>query len=109
MRDLTRRKFLTAVAVTGGGLLIGGEILRYFGLGQGRMLAQSPNLTPQAYLAFLANSEPSPTPTPTHTPTATPTSPGAKPKVVHAHSASATNWDFGSDWYGNHVDQNAVN
>lgn len=29
--------------------------------------------------------------------------------VVRIHAADATNWDFGSDWYGNYVNQTRVN
>jgi hypothetical protein len=29
--------------------------------------------------------------------------------VIHAHSSSATSWDFSTGWYGNYVNQNVVN
>ncbi len=29
--------------------------------------------------------------------------------VVHVHDGGATDWDFGASWYGDHVDQAAVN
>ncbi len=48
------------------------------------------------------------TPTDTPTPTATRT-PGIGPKVVHVHNVNATNWSYGGDWYGDHVDQTKVN
>jgi hypothetical protein len=35
-------------------------------------------------------------------------SPG-KPRVVHVHALSATNWDFDSGYYGDYVDQGTVN
>ncbi len=51
-----------------------------------------------------------PSPTPTDTPTSTATMPpGNHPKVVHVHNPNATNWDFSSGWYGDHVDQGVVN
>jgi len=30
-------------------------------------------------------------------------------RVVHVHASNATNWDYGSDYYGNFVDQSIVN
>ena len=32
-----------------------------------------------------------------------------KPRVVHVHAPSATNWDFGDNYYGDYVDQSVVN
>jgi uncharacterized protein (DUF362 family) len=37
--------------------------------------------------------------------------PGAKPamgRVIHVHDSAATSWDFGSTWFGDHVDQRRV-
>jgi len=35
--------------------------------------------------------------------------PGDRPKVVHCHYPGACSWNFSSGWYGDYVDQNAVN
>jgi hypothetical protein len=150
MPKISRRQFLQGAVLTGSGLVLGGTILRTLSAWQQRLFAQTTELTPRAYLPYIARSDPTPTPTPsptatntststpsatptamstrtptstatatssrtptataTQTPTPTPTSTGGnRPKVIHIRSASATNWDFGSDWYGNHVNQTAVN
>jgi hypothetical protein len=67
-------------------------------------------VTPTSTLTPTATSSQTPTATRTRTPTPTATTIiSDRPKVVHVRSASATDWDFGSDWYGNHVNQTAVN
>jgi hypothetical protein len=42
------------------------------------------------------------------TPPATPTPPPGSARVVHAYNAGATNWNYGSSYYGDYVSQSTV-
>ena len=104
---LTRRDFIKKATLTGAGLAAGGSLLTSLNaLAQGKV-----------YLPLILKSPATPTPTatPTNTPTATPTTPSEPPpppsdsRVVHVHDPNATDWDFSTGWYGDHVDQARVN
>ncbi|HEC33275.1 MAG TPA: twin-arginine translocation signal domain-containing protein, partial [Chloroflexi bacterium] len=111
---MSRRQFLRGVAAALGALLMG------------RCRPERPTLTPAvsttaptsppsrttAPLSPTDTAAPSVTPAPAETsatPTAAPAEPARIPgRVVHIRAPGATYWDFGSDYYGNFVDQNAV-
>jgi hypothetical protein len=106
-KKLSRRDFLKGSALAGAGLALSKYLVG--GGNEPSSLAQAVTLTPALYLPHIAK-QPTPAPTETATPTATPTRrPGTGPQVVHVHAASATNWNFGSDYYGYYVNQSAVN
>ncbi len=86
--QVTRRRFLTGVAVGAGCLAVSaaGRLLRL----APKASAREPDLTAQAYLPLVMRRH-------------------AQSKVVHVHSSSATQWDFSSGWYGSHVRQGVVN
>ena len=93
---LSRRKFITAlVTLTSSiGLLWLRRLLKPFGV-----QAQQP--TNQWFLPFVAQlGNPIPT---------TPASFSTQGHVIHLYSTQATSWDFGSNYYGNYVNQNVVN
>lgn len=84
-----RRDILKALAVAAGGLLLGQPWRR-----RGPTvpsLAQGLNLTPRAYLPLVMKGGGSPS-----------------SGVVHVRAPGATYWDFGNNYYGNYVDQSAV-
>lgn len=107
MPTLSRRGFIKGVAI-GSGLTIGGIMIQYL-----RALAQTGEMDPRSFVPLVRKDDTtptvSPTATPTHTATPSPTTSPRGARVVHVRSASATDWDFGDDWYGDHVDQTAVN
>ena len=117
MSKISRRNFIKGIAVLSGGLIFGGAHFVYKKLASSRAEAVA-EVTPEAFLPLVTKSEatevPTSTPTTTTTPpeTATPTpsetSIPERPKVVHVMSAAATDWDFGDDWYGDHVNQEVV-
>jgi hypothetical protein len=83
-RLLSRRRFLIhAAAAAGAGLLA------LFQRRRATPLARADDLLPRAYLPFVA-------------------APDQRPRVVHVHHPQATQWDFTSGWYGDHVDQTVV-
>jgi uncharacterized protein (DUF362 family) len=81
---LTRRRFLTGAAAAAG-WLAASAANRALGLS-----ASAAEPTPRAYLPAAAKRFPA-------------------AKVVHVHAAEATDWDFATGWYGDHVDQTLVN
>lgn len=83
-----RRDFLKAATITAGGLLLS---RRKSPEPKGSTLAQELELIPRAYLPLVVR--------------------GGNPsgRVVHVHASGATSWNFGSDYYGDHVDQDVVN
>lgn len=87
-RIVTRRQFITGAAVAAGGLVISGAS-RLLGMAPDAV-AEEPQYTPQAYLPLVCKRYP-------------------RPKVVHIHDNRATYWDFSTGWYGDYVDQEAVN
>ena len=123
-RRLSRRQFLLGMlAALGGGTLAGME--RLFSLAAPDT---SQDLAYRSYLPLVMRDDPPPTPTatptstssptptatstPTATPSPTPTStvpPSGNPRVVHVHDPDATSWNFSTEWYGDYVDQDAVN
>ncbi len=105
---LTRRGFIKKAAFTGASLAVGGGLLTRLDA-----LAQE---SFKIYLPLILKSpEPTEEPTaePTEEPTAEPTEEPPPPptgsRVVHVYDSNATNWDFGSSYYGNHVNQEVVN
>ncbi len=109
---ISRRELFKIMAALAGGVGLAG-VQRM--LTTAATQAPTASLTPQSYLPFISNSQPTATrtPTPTRTPTrtATPTSTvpaGSGPKVIHIHSTSATSWNFSTGWYGNYVNQSKV-
>ena len=111
-KRLSRRDFLKGSALAGAGLALS----KYLAGGSTEVpgsLAQEGTPTQELYLPHVSRQS-TPTATATRTATATPTAtpttePGARPKVVHVHAGNATNWNFGSDYYGYYVNQNVVN
>jgi len=110
---ISRRQLLKALAVTAGGAGLGKVLGSSLSPGAGQEL-----LDEYAYLPFISKAvteaptaTATPTATPTSTPTATPTptSTPAVARVVHVQGDEATFWDFGDDYYGDFVDQDAVN
>lgn len=128
---LSRKKFLITAAAT-----IGSAIFAIFHRknGTSKQVETSESYLPQVVKPTYsspptptANPEPSltPTPKPNQTPTPTvassptvtvtstagpsPTPGEGNSRVIHAHSASATSWNFSTGWYGNYVNQNVVN
>ncbi len=135
MNKISRRDFLKGIAILGGSALYGGVYFVYNKFVQPTVGAIV-ELTPEAFLPLVTKSEstntptstptatntptstptatntPTSTPTATNTPTATPTGTStspSRPKVIHVMNSTATDWDFGDDWYGDHVNQNVVN
>ena len=121
---VTRRQFLKCAGST----LLGALVVQCVNTGVGSAVPADPTLTAQAWLPLVTSDhEPptdtptptstnTPTPTATNTPTPTSTStpsptsdPTGGPRVIHVHDASATNWNFGSNYYGNYVNQGIVN
>ena len=83
-RFVSRRRFLiTAAAAAGAGLLA------LFQRRRATPPARADDLIPRAYLPFVA-------------------APDQRPRVVHVHHPQATQWDFTSGWYGDHVDHTVV-
>ncbi|HJW83992.1 MAG TPA: DUF362 domain-containing protein, partial [Anaerolineae bacterium] len=82
----TRRRFLKGAAGALGAALA--WALRWRGAQPSQ--AQPSELTPRAYLPYIAAGE------------------AARPRVAHVHHSGATHWDFQNDWYGEHVDQRSV-
>jgi hypothetical protein len=66
----------------------------------------TPTATPTATATPTNTATPTDTATPTNTPVGSVVPPESR--VVHVRSASATDWDFGDDWYGDHISQQAV-
>jgi hypothetical protein len=106
-RRIDRRDFIKGAAITGAGLALGGGLLcgqralaNLLAGDQGTIdrairdhkLGEASDADAQATVAAYMTKE------------------SGKPKVVHIHSTQtqATNWDFGSDYYGRHVDQDVV-
>ena len=70
-----------------------------------------PTFTPEALPSATPSATGGATTTPTVAPTPTLTAtgvPGRQPRVVHVHDARATHWQDARGWYGDHVDQDAV-
>ncbi|MBN1178445.1 MAG: DUF362 domain-containing protein [Anaerolineae bacterium] len=115
---LHRRTFLKMAALGLGSLALSHGIRRCWRTPAAGMITDELTPTAYNYLPLITRSESTPTsthtPTPTATPTATPTNtpgptcPPPSQRVVHVHSTLATHWDFGDDYYGNFVDQPAV-
>ena len=104
--QLSRRNFLKGGLLAGAGIVLG-KCLIDSGAEVPGSLAQETSPTHTVYLPNVRK-EPTPTHTPTATPTVTPTPrPGTGPKVIHVRNSNATNWN-GSGWYGNAVNQAAV-
>lgn len=102
-RLFSRRQFL----VMAGTLLAGtglAQACRLLSMPTGQ--AQQATPTPRAYLPLVARNYTEATSTPAPTPTEIP--PSGKPRVVHVRDSDATNWDFSTGWYGDHVDQDVV-
>lgn len=87
-KELTRRDFIKRVALTGAGLALGSNLLAKLGA-----LAQE---SFETYLPLMLKSP-------------EPPSPPTGSRVAHVHDSNATNWDFGSDYYGDYVRQDVVN
>jgi uncharacterized protein (DUF362 family) len=87
---MTRRELLKGMALTSTWLA-----LRALNGTAPDAAGQEPQPTPRVFLPIIG-----------HQPF--PYSP-ASSRVVHVRAPSATNWDFGSSWYGNYVNQNVVN
>jgi hypothetical protein len=87
---VTRRELLKGLALAGGGLALGA-----LNLAPPDAAGQEPQPTPRVFLPIIGHDSSSYWP--------------ASSRVVHVHAPAATNWDFGSSWYGNAVDQTAVN
>jgi hypothetical protein len=84
-RLLSRRRFLIhAAAAAGAGFVA------LFQHRRAAPPAHADDLIPRVYLPLV-------------------TAPDARPRVVHIHHPQATQWDFTSGWYGDHVDQAVVN
>lgn len=84
---VTRREFLTGAAVAAGCLTVSAAH-RLLGVAPDATAAE-PELAPQAYLPLVMKRYP-------------PVS------VIHVHAADATNWDFSTGLYWQHVDQDVV-
>lgn len=114
-KGVTRRIFLVEAVLAAAAMLLGR--CKYLISEQSNALAQEATATYSAYLPFVSKDQPTPTPSPAPTDTPAPTNtpaPSSTPgpvsqSVVHTYASGATNWDFGSDYYGNYVDQDAVN
>lgn len=103
MCSFSRRDFLKGCTLASGCMVADWVISQFSKTVRSTTLAQVPESTPQIYLPIVTRKYSVPTPEPTATPRP------SKARVVHMRSASATNWDFGDDWYGDHVNQAAVN
>ena len=81
---VSRRRFLIdALAALGAGLLA------LFHQRRNTSAARADDVIPRAYLPFIAV-------------------PDNRPRVVQVHHPQATDWDFTSGWYGDHVNQAVV-
>src|SRR5512135_3569996 len=87
---VTRRGLLKGLALTGSWLA-----LRAVNLTAPDAAGQEPQPTPYYFLPIIQRH-------------ASPYWP-ASSRVIHIHTPASTNWDFGSSWYGNHVNQAVVN
>jgi uncharacterized protein (DUF362 family) len=87
---VTRRGLLKGLALAGSWLA-----LRALNLTAPDAAGQEPQPTPYYFLPIIQHR-------------ASPYWP-ASSRVVHIHAPAATHWDFGSSWYGDHVDQAMVN
>jgi len=111
-KRISRRDLLTGGALASAGLALSKCLLGRENVPAST--AQDATPTHTTYLPYVNNEPtPTPTPTPTNTPTPTPTAtptPGAStgPKVLHIRNPDATHWN-GSGWYGDAVNQTAVN
>ena len=105
MKKTDRRGFLKGAVITGAGLALGGGLLygrralaALLGGSQrdidsairDHKLGEMTDTEAQAIVEAYMTSEPIGT------------------RVVHVHDPDATNWDFSTGWYGDYVDQQAV-
>jgi len=105
-KRISRRQLLKALAAATGVASL------YKVLGIPFLQGTAQELDEHAYLPIIRHAgtaTPTATPTATSTPTSTPTSPPTGSRVVHVHSDDATSWDFSTGWYGDYVNQSAVN
>lgn len=120
MRGFNRRTFLKLAFATGLGAVlrwlwpekfIGQEPEQeWFSFLPWILKGPSPTSTPTPTATSTSTPTPTLTPTATSTPTPTPTdTPEIGNKVVHVYSANATNWDYVSGYFFDHVDQAQLN
>jgi len=87
-KALSRRSFIGWAGLAAGSAVLSAAN-RLLGRTTGAR-AQQETFTPQAYFPLALQQS-------------------LKPKMVHVHAAGATYWDFQTGWYGEYVDQGAVN
>jgi hypothetical protein len=105
-KKIGRREFIRGAAITGAGLALGGAFL-YGRRSLAALLAGNQGAVDRA-IRDHREDQMSDADAQATVAAYMMTGPG-EAKVVHIHSDQATDWDFGSSYYGNHVDQDAVN